>query len=249
MGQNKTHKDYIEIIGETCATGRNYEEKLWNKYYFMSYTYTVNKMLGSVIGGSVIDVGTSHGNWYPFLKQKGFNEIYGVELDSHRAHHAKQLGYTEIYNCDAAHIPHPSNSIDVAVSNDVFVHILKMEDKVSVVREVERILKPGGIFILNHSMSAAFNYEGYTVSKHCSFLSLQEFLLLLLNNTNYEVLDIKPTYFSFRNGRPSFINKMARALIKLPLSVHLLFFLDYFNSRSLPISESDYLYIKLRKRL
>jgi SAM-dependent methyltransferase len=207
-------------------------------------------MLGDVRGKTVLYVDTSHGSWFDFLGSKQFKLIYGVEIDPERARLAKSRGYAEIYNCDAADVPLPNGSIDCAVSNDVFVHILRIEDKAAVLKKIENILKPGGIFILNHTISKAFNHENYTVQEYCSYLTLHEFISLITNNTKFEIIDIKPTFFSFRGKKRSFLDKVLRHLtVTLPLGVSFLFFKDYFNTRSLGLQESDTVYIKLRKRL
>lgn len=243
----KTHRDYLSVIGGTHATPGDYKNRRWNQYYHLTYTHIVDRMIGDRVG-TVLDVGTSHGHWLPFLKQKGFTVLLGVELDPERAKLAKQSGYHEVYACDAAQIPHPSETIDVAISNDVFVHILRIKDKISVLREVERLLKPGGIFILNHPMSRAFNFKGYHVHEYCSFLSLQEFITLILNNTGLSITDIKPTYYHFRNSRPGFIARWARHFIAIPFVIRFLFYLDYLNARDLPLEDSDVVYVKLVKR-
>jgi len=249
MNSDKTHRDYLEVIGTTNATTRNYLEKRWNQYYFLTYRHMVNTMLGDIGDDkSVIDVGTSHGNWCSFLKRKGFKRIYGVELDSHRAELARRCGYNEVYNCDASSIPCKDNTIDYAVSNDVFVHILKVEDKIAVIKEVGRILKPGGIFIFNHTISNAFNYSNYHVFKHCSFLSLNELILMVTRNTGFKILDVKPTYYMFRRkNRSGILNKIQNFFILLPLAVTLRFVFDYLNCRNLGIENSDSVYIKVTK--
>jgi len=243
----KTHHDYLSVIGGTHATAGDYKNKRWSQYYHSTYTHIVDRMIGDR-SGTVLDVGTSHGHWLPFLKQKGFSVLLGVELDPERAKLAKQSGYHEVYACDAAQIPHPSETIDVAISNDVFVHILRIEDKIAVLREVERLLKPGGIFILNHPMSKAFNFKGYHVHEYCSFLSLHELVTLVLNNTDFLISDMKPTYYHFRDSRPGFLARWARHFIEVPLAVKLLFYLDYLNARNLPLEDSDVVYVKLIKR-
>ncbi len=243
----KTHNDYVSIIGTTHATSRDYKGKRWNQYFHLTYTHVVDRMIGDQ-KGTVLDVGTSHGHWLPFLKQKGFSVFLGVELDPERAKLAKQAGYHEVYACDAAQIPHPSETIDVAVSNDVFVHILRIKDKIAVLREVERLLKPGGIFVLNHAMSRAFNFEGYHVHEYCSFLSLHELIALILSNTSFLISDIKPTYYQFRNSRQGFVARWIKHFIEIPLAVRLLFYLDYLNCRDLPLEDSDVVYVKLTKR-
>jgi ubiquinone/menaquinone biosynthesis C-methylase UbiE len=250
MAQEKTHYDYIDIIGKTHVTTRNYVEKRWNQYYFKSYSYTVDKMLGTIDGQSIIDIGTSHGSWFRFLKAKGFGKIYGVEIDSGRTELAKKCGYDLVYNCDAANVPLADNSTDFAVSNDVFVHILRLEDKIAVLKKVEKILRPGGIFILNHAMSRAFKYGGYRVEKYCSFFNLDEFLTLITGNTKFEIVDIKPTFFMHRNKPRGFFRKAIRHLtVMMPFGVSLLFLIDYFNARKLNIQESDAVYVKLQKKV
>jgi ubiquinone/menaquinone biosynthesis C-methylase UbiE len=213
----------------------------------MTYTHVVDRMMGGQ-RGAVLDVGTSYGDWLSFLKQKGFSLILGVELHAERAKLAQEAGYDEVYQCDAAKIPRPSESVDVAISNDVFVHILRISDKIAVLQEVERLLKPGGIFILNHPISRAFNLESYQVREDCSFLSLHEFIALVLNNTGFTLVDLKPTYYQFRGSKAGFTTRQARKHIQLPLAVRLLFWLDYLNARNLSLEDSDVVYLKLLKK-
>lgn len=247
MGQvEKTEHDYVSIIGTTHATARDYHGKRWNDYYHLTYTHIVDRMIGNR-KGTVLDVGTSHGHWFPFLKQKGFDMLLGVELDPERAKLAKEAGYDKVYACDATEIPHPSETVDVAVSNDVFVHILRIEDKIAALREVERLLKPGGIFILNHAMSKAFNFDGYHVHEYCSFLSLHEFITLITNHTNFAISDMKPTYYNFRNTKQGFVGRWVRHFIQLPFAIRFLFLSDYFHCRDLSLEDSDVVYMKLIK--
>jgi ubiquinone/menaquinone biosynthesis C-methylase UbiE len=249
MNTGKTHYDFIDMIGETHETARNYPERRWNQYYHKSYRFTVKRMLGDVRGKSVIDIGTSHGAWFPFLRARGFQPIYGVELDEQRAALAKRGGYDEVYHCDAKKIPHESNSFDFALSNDVFVHILQKEDKIAVLKEIFRILKPGGIFILNHTMSVAFRFSAYHIDKYCSFLSLHEFLSLIIQNTDFTIVDIKPTYYSHRDVLPGIFKKAIRqALVRAPFGVMLLFLMDYVNVRKKSLEESDTIYLKVVKQ-
>jgi len=245
---DKTHVDFLNIIGGTAATYRNYTEKRWNKYYFHTYKMIVHNMLKGISKESVVDVGTSHGNWYKFLKKERFNLIYGVELDKGRAELARKCGYTEVFNIDAKNIPLPDASINAAVSNDVFIHILQLDDKIAVLKEIERILKPGGIFIFNHSMARSVLSEKYIIKNHCSFLSLDELIRLVIQNTYFKVLDIKPTYYHFRDNSDNFFVKYLRSiLIYLPFAVSFYIFFDSLINRKISIQESDYVYIKLQK--
>ncbi|MCX6135468.1 MAG: class I SAM-dependent methyltransferase [Ignavibacteriales bacterium] len=246
----KTHLDYLSIIGGTAATYRNYGEKRWNQYYFNTYKMIVRCMLKNVPRDEVLDVGTSHGNWHRFLRTAGFKEVIGVELDEKRAEEARQTGYDIVYNCDAANVPRESSSFSAAVSNDVFVHILQLSDKIAVLKEVERLLRPGGVFILNHSMSTSIMKEDYQVVNHCSFLSLNDLIRMISENTSFKFIDIKPSYYHFRKMSENFFVKYLRsALIYVPFSVSIFIWLDSIISRSHAIGESDYVYVKLQKPL
>lgn len=239
------HVVHLNQIGGDHSTARDRSEQMWNKYYFKTYSYVVGQMLGAK-RGTLLDVGTSRGNWFKLWKRKGFHPILGVELDSHRAQLAKEIGYDEVYNCDAMEIPLCANTVDVAVSNDVFVHILELDRKIAVLREIERILKPDGIFILNHSMSMAYGFPSHQTLGYCSFLSLHELLTLVIESTGFQITDIKPTYYNFRGGA-SVLTRLTRRLMFIPFAPTLHFALDYLHSRSLPLEQSDTVYLSLHK--
>ena len=246
MAEQKTHRDYTDVIGETHKTAKNYREARWNKYYAVSYELIVAKMLEG-ISGTVLDVGTSYGHWFPFFKARGFSRILGVEVDATRAEQARRAGYSEIFNTDAANLPLADGVCDGAVSNDVFVHILRLEDKAAVLREVERVLRPGGIFVVNHTMSRAFRYKGYHVDAYCSFLELDGWLRLIAESTKFEIVDLKPAYFNWRNMSPPFYTRMLRRLIILPRVHQLLAWSDRRNAWRYPLDDADTVYVKLRK--
>lgn len=244
-----THRDNISVIGTTHASSRSLRDKRWNAYYHQVYQGVVTSMLkGLPAGGTLLDVGTSHGHWLRFFKSKGFEKIVGVELDPRRAELARQAGYSEVKVGDASEqIPYPDSSVDLAISNDVFVHILRMEDKHAVVNEVVRVLKPGGVFIFNHTIAPAFGYSSYTVDGYCSYLTLAE-LVDLLQGTPLKIQDVKPTYFNFRQHR-TFLTKFLKALLTLPVPFGLTVnhLVDYFLIRDLPLEAADVVYLKARK--
>jgi SAM-dependent methyltransferase len=243
----KTHEDYIGRIGGTAATARGFMERRWNRYYFRTLKRTVRDMLADEIGtdATVLDIGTSHGNWLPFLRQLGFHTVVGVELDAERAEQARRAGYDEIYNCDARGVPRPSDSIDVAVSNDVFVHILRLQDKAAIVRETERLLRPGGVMVLNHSSARAFGHHAAHIRDHCSYLTLDEFIRLVRDNSSFVIEDIKPSYYSVL-GHPQ-RRTLRHLLMAMPFGWMATSLLDHGVRQHQPIDLSDYVYLKVRK--
>ena len=103
----KTHQDNVARIGGTAATAQGFMARRWNRYYFRALKQTVEHMLAGEIGASatVLNIGTSHGNWQPFLRRLGFSQVVGVELDARRAELARQAGYDEVYNSDPEIFP------------------------------------------------------------------------------------------------------------------------------------------------
>lgn len=245
-----THRDYLEEIGNTAATATTWREKRWNHYYFMACRYVVARMLSEsgVVFGTVLDIGTSHGNWLQFLRSQGFRSVQGVELHPGRAALARRAGYEIVHNCDAASIPLADSSVDVAVSNDVLVHVLRLEDKVAVLREAERVLRVGGALIFNHTMSRAFGLQGYQVVGHCSYLDLHELLELVQTGTSLRLLDIKPSYYSFADRKlPRSTELVRNALLLLPFGPFLRFLRDYAHARRLGLQHADSVYLRLAK--
>ena len=58
MEKLKSHEDYQEIIGETHATTKSWEERQWNSYYSLSERNIVKSMMSDCKKNIVLDVGT-----------------------------------------------------------------------------------------------------------------------------------------------------------------------------------------------
>jgi SAM-dependent methyltransferase len=247
--QEKTHADYVDRIGGTHHTGRTTVEQHWNAYYRRVYERTVSDLLRGETRGTVLDCGTSDGRWYDFLRAEGFARVIGVELDPGRAAAARSRGYDDVHTGDAAELPYDDASVDVAVSNDVFVHILRAEDKLRVLREVERVLKPGGCFVFNQASAVALGGPSeYTVIEHCSFMTLDEVIRLVHDGTGLKVRDVRPSYFHWRTAAPPRALTALRRFVGAPVVPRLLAELDLRWTRSrLSIDDSDAFYLKLRK--
>lgn len=248
--EKNTHVDYVDDIGGTAATATGYLQRRWNRYYFRSCKAVVASMLrGEITAPStVLDVGTSHGNWHEFLRRQGFSTVLGVELDPGRAELARRTGYDDVYACDARDTPLADDSLDVAVSNDVFVHILLSEDKAAVLAKVARMLRPGGVFVLNHSMALAFGRRESYTERHCSFLRLHDLLNLVSQVGGFAVEDVKPSYYScawdHSRGARFWFRSMT---IAAPLGPLARLAIDALRARRWPTELSDYVYLKLRK--
>lgn len=245
----KSHNDYLDDIGRTTETWNSFGDKRWNRFYFRVHKTIVDRMLGGIGEGlTVLDLGTSYGQWHDYLRQKGFDKVLGVEVDPRRAEIASTRGYEEVFATDGADVPLPKESVDVIVCNGVFVHIIRLEDKIAVLQEVQRLLKPGGTFVFSHTMSKAHGYDSYQVVTYMSFLRLSELVNLIRENTSFAIEDIAPTYFGFRKTRPSLLTWLSRKAMRFPIPFlgNLLFLLTTFHARQFSLEEADAVYLKLR---
>lgn len=99
---------------------------------------------------SVLDVGCGTGGNISFLKQ--FTRIMGVDMDPFAAAKAKERGYHDVCIADAAKLPFPDASFDIVTGVDIIEH---MKDDSAFLREMKRVLKPGGYLFLS---TAAFQF-------------------------------------------------------------------------------------------
>ncbi|MFQ5777063.1 MAG: class I SAM-dependent methyltransferase [Terriglobia bacterium] len=91
--------------------------------------------------GRLLDIGCAHGFFLYAAAQHGFTPC-GVELVPEAVAHARSLGYS--LHCGDLHSArYQTNSFDVVTMLDVIEHLW---DPLEEVKEVARVLRPGGLF-------------------------------------------------------------------------------------------------------
>ncbi len=93
-------------------------------------------------GASVLDLGCGSGT-LAVLKRKNVH-LTGVDLSEACAQAARRNGYDAALVADLRQLPFASASFDYVASLDVLGHIL-FEEKDDVLREIRRVLRPGGV--------------------------------------------------------------------------------------------------------
>jgi arsenite methyltransferase len=135
-------KDYKLLTGRPAGT--------WAKF-------PLNKSVGTIL-----EIGSGYGRIPLFLsKEKNLRceKYYGLDISEpllRRLLKCKQEydffpGAEFNIICDSAeYLPLENNSVDLLISNCVFMHIPEKQMR-NLMKEMSRILKPGGIFVFNHS--------------------------------------------------------------------------------------------------
>lgn len=106
------------------------------------------------LGASTLDLGCSDGFFLDQLKAKGYQNLFGAEANLYGEDKANikvaDFSYDKLFWED--------NSFDAVTAWEVFEHL---ENPYFAIREVRRVLKPGGIFML--SMPNPFHWLSRTL--------------------------------------------------------------------------------------
>ncbi|MCA9367050.1 class I SAM-dependent methyltransferase [Candidatus Kaiserbacteria bacterium] len=99
----------------------------------------------------VLDVACGTGYGCAYLSDKGAKDIVGIDIDPESIEYAKEhhsrLNISYLVG-SASDIKYPSNHFDCIVSFETIEH-LETEDRGAYLRELKRVLKPGGVIIIS----------------------------------------------------------------------------------------------------
>lgn len=107
-----------------------------------AYVTQVLRWYGPQAGASVLDVGCGTGAVMQLAQTLGY-KAHGIDMSPEALAHCEAKKLTVTLST-AESIAHPDASFDVVVALDVLEHI---PDHAAAVREIARVLKPGGIFV------------------------------------------------------------------------------------------------------
>jgi SAM-dependent methyltransferase len=101
-----------------------------------------------VPGGPIrmLDVGCGTGANLDFLRANA--SCFGIDFSTDAVRFCRGRGNSKTAAASATHLPFADDSFDVVVSCDVLCH-RSIENKLQPLREMRRVLEPGGIVILN----------------------------------------------------------------------------------------------------
>lgn len=119
------------------------EDRHW--WYAVLHRLVQTEMQARVPGGSrVLDAGCGTGGMMAQLKQW---DMHGLDIAPWAVRHCQQRGLTQVTHASLHDLPFETASFDAMLSLDVLYH--EQVDEHHALREMARVLKPGGILIMN----------------------------------------------------------------------------------------------------
>ncbi|MFA6305261.1 MAG: methyltransferase domain-containing protein [Candidatus Gracilibacteria bacterium] len=133
----KVVKDYAEIAEEFDRTRKNKWEE-FDKFL----KYIKNKNI-------VADIGCGNGRFYEFLKQHRETKYIGIDNNKKLLKKAKKEENAKFIEGDLLKIPLKKESVNVVLEIASLHHIPSKKLREKAIKEVNRVLKKNGIFIVS----------------------------------------------------------------------------------------------------
>ena len=144
------------------ANSYYFDQPKWAKKYFKyCHRYAAFKVRWQAAMGSwddkiVVDIGCGPGNLYASIKGSP-KLLIGVDVSRGALKMAQEIGYKPIL-ADAHYLPFIDHFADIVALNATLHHC---EDMTKVLTEAARLVRPGGILIVDHDPQlSAWNYQG-----------------------------------------------------------------------------------------
>jgi SAM-dependent methyltransferase len=143
----------------------------WQSHGFGEALRVLGKYPQPRTGLKILDVGCGMGN--SFHEFKSFDEEIawiGLDISDSPEASARTASDLNLYTFDGAHIPFADGEMDLVYSRQVFEHVRYPAD---LLREIHRVLKPGGHLVGSTSHLEPFHsrsYWNYTPYGFCMLL-------------------------------------------------------------------------------
>ncbi len=165
----KTRRDYNKIAEDFSGT----RSKMWKELGFLE-EYLKEK-------DRALDIGCGNGRLYELLREREI-EYYGVDFSEKLIDIAKsKFPLAKFQVADGLELPFSDNFFDKAVSIAVLHHIPSEKFRLEFLKEAQRVLKPGGVFILT-----VWNLN----KRRKSLLLLKYTILKILGKTQLDFGDV-----------------------------------------------------------
>lgn len=128
----------------------------------------VKNIFGDLRGKVALDFGTGAGRTARLLRALGAKKVVGIDhnqtmIDQAASAHEEGLEFIKV----GKDLPFDEGTFDVALAAHVLVEVSSIEEMRQISREVCRVLKPGGVFIIvaNNSQAIGNDYLSFSYPK------------------------------------------------------------------------------------
>ncbi|MFY9493286.1 MAG: class I SAM-dependent methyltransferase [Minisyncoccia bacterium] len=199
-----------ELRGQNQAEARNILEKCSGP--FVRYNFGINifkhwfnKEFDSDPDVKTLDLGSASGAFEAQLKDIGYSNVYGLDIDDYRLPKNKEF-FKDFKTADLGwdKIPWPDNHFQIVTGWCILPHL---ENPFHCVREIHRILAPGGIFIFSVPHVTAKHSIDYLSQKKDfgSYRATNNHLVIftpaVINKAILKYFDLLNTEFAVRTAK------------------------------------------------
>lgn len=135
-------KEYWNSVSETKTFTLPFSGELFSRY--------VNK------DSSIVDVGCGYGRVLKILYDEGYKDLTGYDFSPLMIERGRrECPYARFETMEEGKIPQEDESADAVILFAVLTCIVSDEKQEELIREIRRILKPGGILYVNDYLLAS----------------------------------------------------------------------------------------------
>jgi 2-polyprenyl-3-methyl-5-hydroxy-6-metoxy-1,4-benzoquinol methylase len=157
------------------------------------FVRAVREVAGPVDGRRVLDVGSGTGFYLDLWRRLGVRSLTGSDLTEVAVERLRaRLGGVEVVRLDvtAEDLPLPDGSFDVVSAMDVLFHVVDEDAYRRALRNVARLLAPGGLFFVSENLVS----ERSAHAVHQTSRSRAD-VERLLGDAGLEPVDLRPMFY------------------------------------------------------
>ena len=186
-------------------------------------TSHIRRWLKEIPKGKLLDIGAGVGLDTKYAANLGF-DAQGIEISREAVKIARERGI-RVFICDMTDIFYQDETFDVCTAGGSIEHVPNTKD---VLKEINRVLKPEGIFLFNVPYKWSFFTPAKKIQQwlgiwRCGYEKSfgEDELIALLNDAGFEVLERDWSKIEIGTRHPT-LTKILRGLDKIISGRHMI---------------------------